>query len=91
MTRKLIALFAVLAMLLVSLTPVLAEEVKEGTPVYGGTITISDYFDPPPAINGNVLTPSGTPGSLEYQYDRLSTTPTSWRRNPIRTRRTAPS
>ena len=71
MTRKLIALFAVLAMLLVSLTPALAEEVKEGTPVQGGTITISDYFDPPPAINGNVLTPSGAPGSMEYMYDRL--------------------
>lgn len=70
MFRKYLALFAALALLLTAVSA-FGEEVKEGTPVPGGTITISDYFDPPPAINGNVLAPSGAPGSMEYCYDRL--------------------
>lgn len=71
MLRKALTLTMALLLVLVSLAPAFAEEVKEGAPVQGGTITISDYFDPPPAINGNVLTPSGAPGSMEYMYDRL--------------------
>lgn len=69
--KKLLSLVAALAIILAMCAPAMAEAVKEGTPVYGGTFTTSDYFDPPPAVNGNVLTASGTPGSLEYQYDRL--------------------
>lgn len=74
MLRKALALSVALFLILVSMAPALAEDgelIKEGTPVQGGTLTISDYFDPPPAINGNVLTTSGTPGSMEYMYDRL--------------------
>ncbi len=74
MLRKALALSVALFLILVSMAPALAEDgelVKEGTPVQGGTLTISDYFDPPPAINGNVLTTSGAPGSMEYMYDRL--------------------
>jgi peptide/nickel transport system substrate-binding protein len=71
MTRRTLALLMALLMAAALVLPVMAEEVKEGTPVSGKTLTISDYFDPPPAINGNVLTPSGDDGNMEYMYDRL--------------------
>lgn len=70
MTRKILSLVLLVAMLMTTFS-VFAEEVAPGEMVYGGILTISDYFDPPPAINGNVLAPSGGPGSVEYQYDRL--------------------
>ncbi|MGI6240128.1 MAG: ABC transporter substrate-binding protein, partial [Christensenellales bacterium] len=72
MFRKSVALWVAIVLTLVMMAPAFAEEIKEGTIVPGGTITISDYYDPPPAINGNVLTASGSNvGSLEYMYDRL--------------------
>lgn len=74
MTRKILSLVLLAALAMTMVFSAFAEapaEVAAGDIVDGGTITISDYFDPPPAINGNVLTPSGAPGSVEYQYDRL--------------------
>jgi peptide/nickel transport system substrate-binding protein len=74
MTRKILSLVLLAALAMTMVFSAFAEapaEVAAGDIVDGGTITISDYFDPPPAINGNVLTPSGGPGSVEYQYDRL--------------------
>lgn len=71
MTRKILSLVLLAAMLMTCCFSAFAEEVAPGEMVYGGTLTISDYFDPPPAVNGNVLAPSGGPGSVEYQYDRL--------------------
>ena len=70
MTRKILSLVLLVAMLMTTFAA-FAEEVAPGEMVYGGTLTISDYFDPPPAVNGNVLAPSGNPGSIAFQYARL--------------------
>lgn len=69
--KKWIVIALCLAMLL-SLSACGSNEVSVNKdPVYGGTITISGYYDAPPAVNGNVMTSSGSPDTIHFQYQRL--------------------